>query len=251
VVTAPGPGAVALVRVFDGRDGSLMVEFNAFGPEWTGGVTVAATDLQRDGRALVAVGADAGGGPHVKIFDLAQGREASSFFAYDQAFRGGVRVAWGDVDGDGVPDLITVPGPGAPAVVKVFNGKDNRAIAEFPAFDPRWTGGAWVAAGNLKGSPRAEVIVGADAGGPPVVRVLDGPRGQLTREFAAFPPEFRGGVRVAAQDFDHDGVMEVVCGAGAGLPGSPFRVFSGKNPRPVADVAAFPDFNGGCFVACR
>jgi hypothetical protein len=251
LVTAPGPGSAALVRVFDGRDGSLMVEFNSFGPEWTGGVTVAAADLQRDGRALVAVGADAGGGPHVKVFDLAQGREVASFFAYDQGFRGGVRIAYGDVDGDGVLDLITVPGPGAPAIVKVFNGKDNRLIAEYPAIDPRWAGGAWVAAGNVKGDPRAEVIVGPDAGGPPVVRVLDGLRGQLVRQFEAFPGGFRGGVRVAAHDFDHDGTMEVVCGAGNGLPGSPFRVFSGRNQRPVADVPAFPDFAGGCFVACR
>ena len=79
------------------------------------------------------------------------------------------------------------------------------------------------------------------------------PPAPAARAIAATPPKPVAPpvpYRVAGQ-VSHDGVMEVVCGAGNGLPGSPFRVISGKNPRPVADVPAFPDFAGGCFVACR
>ena len=59
----------------------------------------------------VAVGADAGGGPHVKVFDE-NDQQIFSFFAYDPAFAGGVRVAVGDVNGDGVSDIITGAGRG-------------------------------------------------------------------------------------------------------------------------------------------
>src|SRR5207253_8830169 len=47
---------------------------------------------------LLALGADAGGVPQVRLIDPATGQEQSSFLAYDSAFRGGVRVALGDVN---------------------------------------------------------------------------------------------------------------------------------------------------------
>src|SRR5262249_41954585 len=65
---------------------------------------------------LLAVGADAGGGPQVKVYN-ADGSVRFSFFAYDASFTGGVRVATGDVTGDGVDDIITGAGPsGGPHV---------------------------------------------------------------------------------------------------------------------------------------
>src|SRR5205823_791726 len=54
---------------------------------------------------LLALGADAGGLPQVRLIDPATGQEQSSFLAYDSAFRGGVRVALGDLNGDGIPDI--------------------------------------------------------------------------------------------------------------------------------------------------
>jgi hypothetical protein len=70
---------------------------------------------------------------------------AFEFFAYDQQFRGGVRVACNDINGDGVPDVITAPGPGIPAVVRGFDGRNQETLFEFSAFDPRFMGGAYVA----------------------------------------------------------------------------------------------------------
>src|SRR5438045_2768183 len=55
---------------------------------------------------LIAFGADAGGGPHVRVVDGDTGAEVRSFFAYDPTFTGGVRVAVGDVNGDGVADIV-------------------------------------------------------------------------------------------------------------------------------------------------
>src|SRR6516162_4639410 len=48
-------------------------------------------------------GVDAGSSPGVNVFDGATGTLKSGFFAYAPAFHGGVRVAIGDVNGDGTP----------------------------------------------------------------------------------------------------------------------------------------------------
>jgi hypothetical protein len=39
------------------------------------------------------------------VFDQ-DGDERFSFMAFDPAFRGGVRVALGDINGDGTPDIV-------------------------------------------------------------------------------------------------------------------------------------------------
>src|SRR5690554_6249581 len=65
--------------------------------------------------ALPISGPGTGGGPHVRVFSGATGEllggGASDFFVYHEAFTGGVRVATGDVNGDGALDIITGAGP--------------------------------------------------------------------------------------------------------------------------------------------
>ncbi|KKW16190.1 MAG: transporter, partial [Parcubacteria group bacterium GW2011_GWC2_49_9] len=50
------------------------------------------------------------------------------------AFRGGVNVAAGDVNGDGTDEIITGAGPGGAPHVRVLN-KDGALITQFYAFD--------------------------------------------------------------------------------------------------------------------
>src|SRR5262249_28616765 len=92
------------------------------------------------GPGPVAVRGDAGAGPAVKVFN-GDGTLRFSFFAYGQGFTGGVRVAMGDVNGDGTLDVITGAGAGAAGGhVKVFDGKTGNEIRSFFAF-PGFAGG--------------------------------------------------------------------------------------------------------------
>ena len=251
IVVAPGPGMAPLVRVFDGRDASLLVEFNALDGQWQGGLNVAAADMTRDGKALIAVAPDVGGGPHVHVYDLAQGKLAYSFMAYDEASRGGCRVALADIDGDGIPDIVTTPGRAdLPPQVRVFHGVHRRVITEFMAFPNAWRGGMFVAAADLTGDGRADIVVGTDAGGSPLVKVFrpltNGDR--PIAEYTPFPGVFRGGVRVAV--FDPPGVPPVlVAAAGAGAAGSPMHLIDARTGRVVDTVVPYPGFDGGVFPA--
>ena len=248
LITAPGKGMPPLIRVFNGQDLSLLAEFYGADPQWQGGVNVAAADLTADGRALVAVTPDVGGGPHVRVFDLVQGREVTSFFAFPEALRGGARLAWADLNADGRPDLVVAPGPCEhPPLVKVFSVPEKRILAEFLAFEPTWRGGLWVASDR-----GLHILCGMGAGGPPSVRVFKPTvQPQPAAEWVAFPPLYRGGVRVAYADVDGDGLSDFICAPGGGLRDCPVRVFSGKNVREIATLPAIPGFEGGAFVGAR
>jgi hypothetical protein len=97
----------------------------------------------------IVTGADQTGAPLVNEFDLS-GTLLGSFFAYDPQFSGGIRVAAGDVNGDGRADVITGAGPGAGPHVEVFSGEDGSLLLSFFAYDPQFAGGvsarrlAWV-----------------------------------------------------------------------------------------------------------
>ncbi|MFN4260117.1 MAG: choice-of-anchor Q domain-containing protein, partial [Gemmataceae bacterium] len=206
-----------------------------------------------ESQSLFAVGAGPGGGPHVRVYN-ADGSLRFSFFAFAPAFTGGVRVAVGDVNGDGTQDIIVGAGPGGGPHVRVFSGVDLTELASFFAFAPGFTGGVFVAAGNLNGDNFMEVIVGAGAGGGPHVRsfqisggvatVLPGPLGN----FFAYAPSFTGGVHVAAGNFDGIGNDEIITGAGAG-GGPHVKAFRADGAVIASFFAYAPSFTGGVFVA--
>ncbi|MEY2424654.1 MAG: large repetitive protein, partial [Actinomycetota bacterium] len=127
------------------------------------------------------------GGPHVRIFG-ATASELGGFFAYEAALTSGMHVARGDffkadgsAGGDGIDEIVTAPGAFPPnaslkskPVVRIF-AVDGTQRASFFAFDPNFSGGVYVAAGNIDGDTANgdELVVGAGGGGgAPHVRVL-------------------------------------------------------------------------------
>jgi hypothetical protein len=151
IIVGAGAGAPGgHVKVFDGVTSNLLANFFAF-PQFTGGVFVAGGDVNGDGFDDIITGAGPGAGPHVKVFSGRTSAELASFFAYDASFSGGVRVASGDVNGDGRADIITAAGPGAGPHVKVFSGQSLAELRSFFAYGPTFTGGVFVAAGDFSG----------------------------------------------------------------------------------------------------
>ena len=76
------------------------------------------------------------------------GKDASrltSFFAYNPAFGGGVRVATVDCNGDGRVEVVTVAGPGGGPDVRTINPLTMQQVDDFFAYDMRFGGGLYVA----------------------------------------------------------------------------------------------------------
>ncbi|PIR95063.1 transporter, partial [Candidatus Falkowbacteria bacterium CG10_big_fil_rev_8_21_14_0_10_37_6] len=147
IIAGSGKDSLPKIKVFDGY-GNLKSEFFAYAENFRGGVNVASGDIDGDGTDEIIAGAGNGGGPQVRIFD-AKGVVKQQFFAYAENFRGGVNVASGDINQDGIDEIVTGAGQGGGPHVRVFD-KDHILLKGFFAYDNSMSGGVNVAVINVK-----------------------------------------------------------------------------------------------------
>lgn len=241
----PNPGP--RVRVISGLTGTDLHNFLAYSLPPNRGVFVASADVNNDGVDDVITSPDEGAGlaPNVFAYNGLTGGTLLNFDAYP-GFSGGVRVAAGDINGDGFADIITGAGAGGNAHVKAFSGLDGSLLHSFLAY-PGFNGGVFVAAGDVNGDGRADIITGADGGGSHV-KVFDGVTNAQLLSFFAYDG-FSGGVTVAAGDLNGDGFADIITGTGPG-GGSHVKVFDGVTNLQDASFFAFsPTAPGGVYVA--
>ncbi|MBV9662348.1 MAG: peptidoglycan recognition protein, partial [Actinobacteria bacterium] len=137
-------------------------------PGFAGGLYIGTGNFG-GGQTDIVTGAESGGGPHVRTFNP-DGSPRSSFFAYPAGFTGGVRVAGGNVDALGNDEIITGAGPSGGPNVKAFT-EDGAVVSSFYAYPAAFTGGVYVASGNVDGILGDEIITGAGPTGGPNVKV--------------------------------------------------------------------------------
>jgi len=224
-----GVGVTTLVYVANGTSQSTTGTFRTqpFENAFTGGVFVAAGDITGDGVPDIAVSPDQGGGPRVRIFNGATFAQIIDFFGIeDPAFRGGARVSFGDMNNDGVLDLIVAAGFGGGPRITIWDGARlaNRStvqLSNFFAFESALRNGTYVSAGDINGDGRDDLVVGAGPGGGTRVSVFSGsffpgtPTARIA-DFFAGNTAARGGVTVAVKDLDGDAVLDIVTGSGPG-----------------------------------
>ncbi|UCH82052.1 MAG: VCBS repeat-containing protein [Nitrospiraceae bacterium] len=150
----------------------------------------------------------------VKVFDPYGKESGIAFQAYGYPY--GVNVAAGDMNNDGIDEIITAPGPGPdnPAEVRIFDNTGSQLHHLTTTVLPHFYG-ANIATGDLNCDGYDEIIVGAGSftGNPMEVRVYvhDPEQGMLVDSginLNAF--ESTGGVLVAAGDMDGDQYEEII-----------------------------------------
>ena len=93
------------VKGFSGLGGGLIFSALAY-EDYTGGVSIAAGDLNEDGYADVVVGSLIGSS-HVKAFRRENSAEVASFLAYDPGYAAGIDVFAAGSNRDGLSDIGT------------------------------------------------------------------------------------------------------------------------------------------------
>ncbi|OBK75701.1 multicopper oxidase domain-containing protein, partial [Mycobacterium sp. 1274761.0] len=209
LIAGTGKGAAPEVVAYDGNntvDGVFKTELTRFSPfeaDFTGGVTVAGTDI--DGNAMadnIIVGTGPGRESQVKVFsstlppDREKAPEVFSTFTPYPGSRSGVQLATGMIEaGSGRQSVVTAPGPGEAPLVKSFrwdlftptaraqaegtarqqhSGKPNdpKMTAQFMAYDQAYTDGVALSTGWVAGAEGGAMsIVTSQLAGDGTVRV--------------------------------------------------------------------------------
>jgi FG-GAP repeat len=161
---------------------------------------------------------------------------------YGEQYSGGIRVAAGDVNGDGIDELLTLNESGPRRSLNFMKYEDSvdggyfkggeiqkeRIIITENASE---TTSFSIACGDLDGDGRAEVIVGAGPGGGPHVRVFSFVESaptfgntegegawQLMETLTPYGLSYTGGFNLAVGDLDGVGDNELIIASASFVP---------------------------------
>jgi Tol biopolymer transport system component len=247
--------------VFYNPDKSIRATVQPFGA-FTGGVRTAAADFNSDGIADIIAGTGPGRATRVVVMDGATQKQLFAVDPFEATFTGGVYVAAGDVNGDGVPDLAITPDEGGGPRVDMYGGNGfGKIVSFFGIDDTNFRGGARASVADMNGDGVGDLVVVAGFGGGPRVAAFDGTTLSKTPEklfgdFFAFEQTLRNGIFVTAGDINGDGFADLIAGGGPG-GGPRVLVFDGKNllNNQYVNLANFfggdPDSRGGIRLAVK
>ena len=213
--------------------------------------------------ASVAVGSEIGrqSTPLVRLVDSDTGAVQAQVLAFEAGFKGGARVAMGDLDGDGKAEVLAASGPGRVGEIRAFRQQTSggtTTLTELVAyrtlpFGSRYTGGVEIACGDVDGDGR-EDIVAAMSRGPGVVYVFrsvaaaDPVENAAFRSLTAFGGTFNGGASVAVADLGTftagrltdadtpDNKVEILVGSGPGMQAAVLAYDVSAAPRVVGRI---------------
>jgi hypothetical protein len=161
LVLTPTSGAPATVLVTDAK-GTVLHSWLAYQKQFTGGASVAIGDLDGDGKREILTGAGRGGGPHVRSFQTDGVPWRGGFFAFDASTNGGANVAMGDLDGDGVDELVVGSGPGSIPTVRIYDA-NQRLVTQFTLGSSRAATAVKPTLADIDGDGKAEILVPGQA----------------------------------------------------------------------------------------
>lgn len=189
-------------------DGQPLFNIAPYGFNYGGTINIAALDITDDGRAEIMVAPSKDNLP-LKYYDIDGNQARADWYPLGKKYKNGFTIAAAKTGPSGEIRLLVGAGPGAEPRVYVFTTA-QATVRNFLAFEKTYRGGMSVAAGDVDGNGRAEIIVGAGAGKGPLVRTFTEEGIQRGREFTAYKTTRKNGATVRAADVDFDGKSDII-----------------------------------------
>jgi hypothetical protein len=250
------------VMVFDGLTGTVLSSLTP-GSNATGGAFLAAGDVTGDGRADLVIGSGVGQTPTIQVYNGTQliGNNpivAQTIIAANSDSKFGVRVAVGDLNGDGIAEIVsasknivTIQSTSRDSLQTAFarRGALNSTpmiVRGLPTGAD--TNGMFVSVGDFTGSGKADIAVGYVSNGVARVRVVSGQNnGRMLMTSFGFTQVAAGGVPVTMRDLTGSGRQSVIAAGGEGT--SQVRVLNaGIGGLARSFMSMTPSYRGGVFV---
>ena len=132
----------------------------------------------------------------------------SEFFAYSASFDGGVNVATGDVNNDGVDEIVLAPYSNYSPHIKVFNNK-RELKGSFMAFDRSMTSGINITIGDVNNDQWPEIVATPRTGHAPDIKLFS-LKGRDKGGFLPYSQYLTSGIEIVASDITGDGRPEII-----------------------------------------
>ncbi len=249
-----GCSSTPLVRVLNPADGSLVTEFEAYEPNFRGGVHVYGYDVTGDGIDEIITAPGPGRPGEVRVFDRTGAPLPQySMFPFGPGYRGGVEIAAGSITGPGTSQLVA--GQQRGGLARVFpitsGGISSTPVRQIRPFGAGYRGGLSVATadiGTFNGSSLtaatpdgiSELVIGSGPGIRSRVNVYNGipATPAVVNSFNPISRTYNRGVSVARLPGVAGSADGILVSAGS-RGGATVETYRGTSKVPAASFAAY------------
>lgn len=242
IMVSSGRGGEPWIKIFDSW-GNLINKFLAYNQNFTGGVSLAAADLDGDKKSEILTAAGAGGGPHVRILD-GYGRMTinAGFFTGDKNDLAGTVAAVGDVNGDEKSEIV-VWNKSHGDTIKIYD-LSGKKLTEFKLVG--LTVLNQVKTIDFDSKKGAEIMVSSAVPDKPRLQIYNG-QGVLQKEIFVTNENVSGGLNFSV--FKDSGGIKIAA-AGGLLSAPAVSFYNSQGEKLNLELPAFAgDYLGGVQVA--
>ena len=220
------------VSIIDPASGTVVRQFDVYEQGFMGGVQTAIHDVDNDGRDEIVVAPGRGRVGEIRVFDL-DGEEMPEYriTPFGSSFLSGVNIALGDVNGDGMKDLIAGQAAGSTVSIHlgVSLGWEATPFRRYTPYGTTHLAGVSVAAADIgtitNGSisqtdskdGRAELVLGTGPGAIKSVQIVDvAGAPKVVTELSIDPTIGYSGVTIASGLYNDRSVDDIMVSGGQG-----------------------------------
>ncbi len=245
IISVPDSSGGPHVRIFS-NENDVIQQFFALERDYVGGMSVATADIDGDGIDEIVVAAkNSIHAPKVYVYRHT-GKVISIFHAFENTSVRGLNLAAGDIDGDGIDEIIVSEDHGPSGEVRIFSSQ-GKLVSVIKPID-NYNDGFSVAAGDLDGDTVDDVAIGlVNTSHPAKIGVFNA-AGRLLLDLLPYDNSFTGGVNIWLGDINFDGRSEIITSPES-HGGPHVRVFSGDGNLISQFFAMSRDYVGGLSIA--